>query len=340
MMSYMKISQSISVSEAIFQNAINAIELGVEDYTLSSQDPRRLHSAVRNLFAGILLLFKSKLADLSKNDDESLLKAKISPMLQDGALRWVGTGNKTVDYTQIKERFEALKINVNWLRLDNLHRYRNDIEHYFDKGGYKQAVVGQYIVNGFVIIHDFIPSHLGKNPRECFSEETWETFLKEKAIVEQEIRNRDLEFSKLVWFDPALCEILKSFHCTECGSNLINVVAEDREDNKASSATFECRECGVRYDYTELVRNFCDAMAEGRVMVKDDIAYDSIALCPVCGERCYDSVMELCYLCGNEGPHVCDRCGEPIPPSEMDTFEETNLCGNCAHMEERIMKDD
>ena len=43
MMSYMKISQSISVSEAIFQNAINAIELGVEDYTLSSQEIGRAH---------------------------------------------------------------------------------------------------------------------------------------------------------------------------------------------------------------------------------------------------------------------------------------------------------
>lgn len=333
-------ADGFSVAEAIFQNAINAIELGVADYTLSSEDPRRLHSAVRNLFAGILLLFKSKLADLSKNDDESLLKAKIRPTLQGDALRWVGEGSKTVDYVQIKERFDALKVKVDWSRLDNLHKYRNDIEHYFDNGGYKQSVVGQYIVNGFAIIHDFILSHLGKNPRDCFSEETWEIFLKEKAIVEQEIRNRDLEFSKLEWFDPALCEILKSFHCTGCGSNLINVVAEDRQDDKASSAIFECRECGERYDYTELVRNFCDAMAEGRIMIDNDIAYDYITRCPVCQERCYDTVMELCYSCGTAGSFVCDRCGETISAEEMDSYEETGLCGYCAHMEERIMEDD
>ena len=94
-------ADGFSVAEAIFQNAINAIELGVADYTLSSEDPRRLHSAVRNLFAGILLLFKSKLADLSKNDDESLLKAKIRPTLQGDAFRWVGEGSKTVDDVQI-----------------------------------------------------------------------------------------------------------------------------------------------------------------------------------------------------------------------------------------------
>ena len=183
---------SISVAEAIFQNAINAIELGVEDYTLSSEDPRRLHSAVRNLFAGILLLFKSKLADLSKSDDESLLKAQIIPTLRNGALRWVGTGDKTVDYTQIKDRFKALKINVDWARLNDLHRYRNDIEHYFDNGRYNQAVVAQYIVNAFAIIYDFIMSHLGSDPRECFSEETWDIFLREKAIVEQEITSEKL----------------------------------------------------------------------------------------------------------------------------------------------------
>ena len=333
-------TDSISVAEAIFQNAINAIELGVEDYSLSSEDPRRLHSAVRNLFAGILLLFKSKLANLSKNDDESLLKAQIIPTLQGGALRWVGTGNKTVDYTQIKDRFNALKINVDWSRLEALHGYRNDIEHYFDNGRYKQTVVAQYIVNGFAIIHEFILSHLGKNPRECFSEETWEIFLKEKAIVEQEIRNRDLEFSKLVWFDPALCDILKSFHCPECGSNLINVAVEDRQDDNASSATFECRECGTEYSYEDMVRDFCKTMAEGRIMIKDDVAYDCITRCPACGEQCYDSVMELCYLCGTSGPFVCDRCGETIPVEEMDVYEETGLCGYCAHMEKRIMEDD
>ena len=297
-----KNTENISTAEAIFQNAINAIELGVEDYTLSSEDPRRLHSAVRNLFAGILLLFKSKLADLSKSDDESLLKAQIIPTLQDGALRWVGTGGKTVDYNQIKDRFKALKIHVDWSRLEKLHEYRNDIEHYFDNGRYKQTVVAQYIVNGFAIIHDFIMSHLRRDPRECFSEETWETFLKEKAIVEQETQNRDLEFSKLVWFDPALCDILKSFHCPECGSNLINVVAEDRQDAKASSAIFECRECGEQYSYIELIHDFCDSMAEGRIMVNDDIAYDPIARCPKCGERCYDTVMELCS-CFNSLPH-------------------------------------
>ena len=339
MMSYMKLSQSISVAEAIFQNAINAIELGVEDYTLSNQDPRRLHSAVRNLFAGILLLFKSKLADLSKNDDESLLKAKISPMLQDGALRWVGTGSKTVDYTQIKDRFNALKINVDWSRLEELHGYRNDIEHYFDNGRYKQSVVGQYIVNGFAIIHDFILSHLGKNPRDCFPEETWDIFLKEKKIVEQEIRNRDLEFSKLVWFDPVLCEILKSFHCDECGSDLINIVNEDKSDDNASSAHFECRECGKKYTYSKIVRDLCDIISVSKMIVIDDVAYSYITQCPNCNERCYDSMKDLCYFCGAKGKLICEKCGLRIPCQDVDIFEQTRLCRHCAVKARLIMED-
>ena len=126
-------SENIDVPEEIFKNAINAIELGVEDYELSAKDPRRLQSAVRNLFAGILLLFKSKLAELSQKDDESLLKQKVVPVIQNGEIKWVGEGKKTVDVQQIQDRFKHLNIEVDWTRLNELQNYRNNIEHYFDK---------------------------------------------------------------------------------------------------------------------------------------------------------------------------------------------------------------
>lgn len=58
---------------SILQNAIDSIALGIEDY--NSSDSRRLISCTRNLFAGILLLFKHKLAILSPpGSDEVLIK--------------------------------------------------------------------------------------------------------------------------------------------------------------------------------------------------------------------------------------------------------------------------
>jgi hypothetical protein len=48
---------------SILQNAIDSIQVGVEDYNL--EDDRRNASAIRNIFAGILLLYKERLCELS-----------------------------------------------------------------------------------------------------------------------------------------------------------------------------------------------------------------------------------------------------------------------------------
>ena len=101
---------------SILQNAIDSIELGVEDYKINQ--PKRLLSAVRNFYAGILLLFKHKLASMSHNDDEALLKQRILPVEENGKIVWKGDGKKTVDFQQIQERFESLGIKVDWKRLE------------------------------------------------------------------------------------------------------------------------------------------------------------------------------------------------------------------------------
>ena len=46
---------------SILQNAIDSIIIGVEDY--DNSDKKRLLSATRNIYAGVLLLLKSKLPD-------------------------------------------------------------------------------------------------------------------------------------------------------------------------------------------------------------------------------------------------------------------------------------
>lgn len=62
--------------DTLLNNAISSIQIGIEDY--ESEDERRVLSAVRNLTAGILLLFKEKLSELSPGDsNEVLLKQQI-----------------------------------------------------------------------------------------------------------------------------------------------------------------------------------------------------------------------------------------------------------------------
>ena len=118
---------------SIIQNAVDSIAIGLEDYL--STDKRRIVSSARNIFAGIILLFKHKLCELSPSDaDEVLIKQQVLPKIDTiGAVRWIGKGKKTVDIQNIKERFKSLGIVVNWKRLDEIKQYRNDIEHYFSK---------------------------------------------------------------------------------------------------------------------------------------------------------------------------------------------------------------
>lgn len=100
--------------ESLLTNAVQSIEIGVEDFR--SSDPRRLISAVRNVQAGVLLLCNEKLRALSPaGSDEVLIKARITPGLDAaGNLAFKGQGEKTADEQQIIERFGQLGIKLDW----------------------------------------------------------------------------------------------------------------------------------------------------------------------------------------------------------------------------------
>src|SRR5258708_35911496 len=98
----------------LLTNAIESIQVGVEDYQAGSRP--RLLSAVRNIHAGILLLSKEALRRESpKSSNEVLMMAKIVPSREpNGKAVVVGVGKNTADTRQIWERFKALGINTDW----------------------------------------------------------------------------------------------------------------------------------------------------------------------------------------------------------------------------------
>lgn len=64
---------------SIIKNAIDSIQIGIEDF--ENDDDRRSVSAVRNVAAGILLLYKEKLCQPSPPDNrELLIKQNIRPI--------------------------------------------------------------------------------------------------------------------------------------------------------------------------------------------------------------------------------------------------------------------
>src|SRR5713101_95000 len=112
----------------LLTNAVESIQVGVEDYQSGTRP--RLLSAVRNIHAGILLLYKEALRRESpKDSNDVLLMAKNLPSRDlNGKVIIVGVGKKTVDTQQIRDRFEGLEISTDWNRFDRISEVRNDVE--------------------------------------------------------------------------------------------------------------------------------------------------------------------------------------------------------------------
>ena len=63
----------------LFENAVQSLQIGIEDY--QSNDPRRPLSAVRNFYAGVLLLAKEVLIRAAPNADPSdVLSTRYKPV--------------------------------------------------------------------------------------------------------------------------------------------------------------------------------------------------------------------------------------------------------------------
>jgi len=313
---------------SILKNAIDSIQLGIEDF--DNGDPKRLVSAVRNFFAGVLLLFKHKLADLSKADDEALIKSRVVPVIRDGAIAWRGDGKNTVDVQQIKDRFKSLEIDVDWKRLKGIQDYRNNIEHYH--ASTSPEVVRQYITDCFLIVRDFIAVYLDSGPRDVLGQDTWERLINEQEVFDAEKRACAAELDELEWSVNAAHVWISGATCSECCSDLIRPV--DPRKKHAEDNTFECKVCGQAWEYEELLK-LAGSPHDTYRAIKEGVG-PFTGVCPECGNEGYDEVEQECVFCGAEGPYECQRCGNTIMVDEL-SWDAGNYCAYCAHM---MSKDD
>ena len=138
----------------LLHNAIASIQLGVEDYLKSEEDEKRVLSAIRNIYAGVLLLFKEKLSLLSpETSNEVLIKKDFDFKLSEDKVYVVGKGEKTVNFHDIKKFFKKFNIKVTWKRLEEARKIRNNVEHYCI---HSNDLVKKVIWEIFPIIRDFL----------------------------------------------------------------------------------------------------------------------------------------------------------------------------------------
>jgi hypothetical protein len=311
----------------IIDNAITSIRLALED--ISSATEARLLSAVRNLHAGILLLYKSKLSALSPpGSEDALIKKSVVPKkLPTGEIVFTGVGRKTVNIAEIRTRFESLGIQTDWKRFDKISGLRNDIEHYCTSV-HHDAIRGM-ISDTFVIIRDFMISELAKDPKDELGDEAWGALLSVSEVFEKERADCKQRLDSIDWGSATLEEAISEVTCAACGSALITPVGPGK------NAGVECRSCGeVEQFESSAERALSNYLGWKNHYAMKDGGEEALITCPFCFQDGYVVDEECCAICGEGCEHTCAMCASTIPVSELS---DGSLCGYCQHM---VDKDD
>lgn len=314
---------------SILNNAVDSIAIGLEDY--SSPDDRRVISCTRNIFAGILLLFKHKLSLLSEpGSDEALIKQRVLPVIYyETNLTWKGQGKKTVDVQNIKERFDSLNIDVDWKRIKKINDFRNDIEHYYSSLSHES--IRSLISDSFLIINDFIHKHLNDDPKELLGCNAWAVLIEVNEVYEKEKSECAAALEKLDYYSNEILSAFEEFSCGECGSGLI---APTSNEGDAVESNFICKSCDNSLPYESIINDVIAGYYQhDEYRAHKDGGDTPITDCPeCCGIYLYEE--GVCSSCGHTAEHTCKRCSSTIIPEELYTEP---FCGYCAHV---MSKDD
>lgn len=309
---------------SILQNAIDSIQIGIEDY--EDGDSRRNVSAVRNISAGTLLLYKEKLCRLSPDHDKELLiKQNVRPIKSNtGGIIFEGKGNKTVDVQSIKERFNSLKVSVDWRRFEEINSLRNDLEHYYTSKS--PDAIREIIAKSFLLIRDFVVNELNENPQELIGNDCWGVLLNVAEVYSAEELVCKESIEKVEWKYQAVKESLEHLRCPACHSSLVHA---PNESETYPNISLHCKSCNHDFNIEEVIEQCIDDSLSGKAypVVKDT--------CLECNKSTFIHSEGCCVACGYEMEYQnCEMCEEPLT---LDDQWNEGKCSCCQYKWEKVM---
>lgn len=319
---------------SMLDNAVQSIQIGMEDF--HEEDERRVLSSIRNLYAGILLLFKYKLQQLSPDgSDEALLKTKVLPAIDpaSGIVVWVGKGKKTVEVQDIVDRLSTLGVvGVDWKLLNALQSIRNDIEHYFSPLPVER--MKEAIANSLNLIRQFCEPHLGMRPVDILGQECWDMMLSVATVFHAELVSCQANLRSVDWAFQEVLDATDYMACPECESRLLKVVDQSA---RRDGITFICQSCQSESLYNEVVapavENSMAGINHWRARRGDEPA---TCTCPQCSQDTLLVDENECVACFYEFEHThCEWCEESLSIEERQYSEGT--CSYCQNRYDRIM---
>ncbi|MEJ8629390.1 hypothetical protein P0F65_05205 [Sphingomonas sp. I4] len=210
--------------------------MGIEDFR--QQDANRDISAVRNFYAGVLLLAKEAMIRKAPNADPMLvIGAKLKPVADGaGGIEMAKVGHTTIDFQQIGERARDLGVQLDHKALKTLNSIRNDMEHHYTDES--ENAIRAAISKGFPVVSSLL-KQMGEDPVTLL-DDAWEAMLRTKELYDTELREARATLEKVKWYSPSLNETV--FTCHQCQSELIE--QRDAENVFQSDVEFRCKTCG------------------------------------------------------------------------------------------------
>lgn len=315
----------IDQRDRLFKNARDAIDMGITDYSAGS--PTRAASGVRNFYSGVLLLAKYVLAAKAPAADIMTVIGKhFEPVPgEDGDVKYVRKGHRTIDFEEIGERFRAFGIEIDQRALKDLNRIRTDLEHFYTSED--PEVIREVMAKAFPVAISLF--HLaGKVPRDELGT-TWDAMIKIQAVYEKELARCRSTFRNVEWRSETLADA--PYNCPRCHSDL--VIQEDPQWSKSQDADVRCLACGARIDPQEAMERALELHFEAESYIAAmEGGEGPIGTCPDCGVDTY-ILTDHEVGCANCGLVLgeCGRCHTGLNPWNVDT-EKHRLCSYCADL--------
>jgi hypothetical protein len=324
---------STSNMSALFANAVDSIKMGIEDYATAT--PARALSAVRNFYAGVLLLGKEVLVRAAPQaEPDEIIGAKYAPIPDGkGGVEYVVEGYQTIDFHTLGKRFKKFGIAINTNQLEELNELRNAIEHRFtDKPA---QAVREAIARAFPITVGLF-HHAGEHPAELLGE-AWTTMLEVRDLYEAELERCRGTLAVVTWLSATVAD--KHLRCTECGSDLIE--QRDSANTDQAEISLVCRGCGSGPDWDDAVVDAAKRALRGMTYDRFTDAGESgpIYECPSCDREAYIDFEGACAVCGESFDYEsnCVRCSATIPLEDALSGLSGGLCSYCTYV---LNKDD
>ena len=314
----------------LFDNAVQSIILGLEDY--HTKDLARTLSAIRNYYAGLLLLSKEVLVRAAPNADESqILSANYEPE-PDGSdgIRYVPHSARSIDVDGVRKRFKRFSINVDLKALEELRRIRNDVEH--RSPTVENDSMRQAIAKSFPLVYELF-RRCDEKPHEIL-EHTWQTMLEVRDVYVQELEVCRATFDNIEWNSDVLAGAPRL--CVECRSEL--VAQNNEHNNKKQQIEADCRSCGTTIGAEKLISYSIAEHLDGlRFRAARYGAPDALQNCRECDFVTY------VVGAGDDGCVWCDCklgecafCETQLTPDDVDFYDD-RLCTYCGY---KFHKDD